>query len=214
MEEQQNFCILRKMRLAFAVLLAASAASAAVPEKGEGTITLLGGARALPGNSDYVTEQGASHQIIQPGGLASFGYQYDDDLHFKIEVGYLIDRYSIAGGDLRVTSIPIFLALDTPLVKGRTFTFYGGGGIGYSLNTGSRHGISNEANSTAGYIALGLRFQVTGPLALVFEDRYTIASAQVDAESTHRLNVGGNLFSVGLMFHFLEPDEKGKPTGR
>jgi opacity protein-like surface antigen len=202
------------MRLALAVLLAASAASAAVPEKGEGTITLLGGARAVPGNGDYLTDKGATHQVIQPGGLASFGYQYDDDLHFKIEVGYLIDRYRILDGDLRVTSIPIFLALDTPLVKGRLFTFYGGGGIGYSLNTGSRHGISNEANSTAGYVALGVRVQVSGPVALVVEDRYTIASAQVDAESTRRLNVGGNLLSLGLMFHFLEPDEKGKPTGR
>jgi Outer membrane protein beta-barrel domain len=203
------------MRLALAVLLAASAASAAVPEKGEGTITLFGTARAIPGNSDYVTEQGASHQIIQPGGFASFGYQYDDDLHFKIEVGYLVDRYTIATGDLRVTTIPIFLALDTPLVKGRTFTFYGGGGIGYSLNTGSRNGISNEANSTAGYVGLGVRFQLAGPLAVVVEDRYTVASAQVDAaNSSHRLNVGGNLFSVGLMFHFLEPDEKGKPTGK
>jgi len=215
MEERRKFCILWGMRLALAVLLAASAASAAVPEKGEGTITLFGSARAIPGNGDYVTEQSASHQVIQPGGLASFGYQYDDDLHFKIEVGYLIDRYSIVGGDLRVTSVPIFLALDTPLIKGRSFTFYGGGGIGYSLNTGSRHGISNEANSTAGYVGLGLRFQVSGPLALVVEDRYTVASAQVDApNSTRHLNVGGNLFSVGLMFHFLEPDEKGKPTGR
>src|SRR5467141_2047628 len=159
MEVRRNFCILPQMRLALAVLLAASAAAAAVPEKGEGTITLLGGMRGvIPGNGDYVTEQSASHQVIQPGGLASFGYQYDDDLHFKIEVGYLVDRYSIVGGDLRVTSVPIFLALDTPLIKGRSFTFYGGGGIGYSLNTGSRHGISNEANSTAGYVGLGLRF--------------------------------------------------------
>src|SRR2546425_12336851 len=62
--------------------------------EGEGTITLLGGMRGvIPGNGDYLTEQGASHQVVQPGGLASFGYQYDDDLHFKIDVGYMIDRY-------------------------------------------------------------------------------------------------------------------------
>jgi hypothetical protein len=140
------------MRLALAVLLAASAAAAAVPEKGEGTITLLGGTRALvPGNGDYLTEQGASHQVLQPGGLVSFGYQYDDDLHFKIEIGYLIDRYRIAGGDLQVKSIPIMLALDTVLVHGQSVTLYGAGGIGYSLNTGTRQGISNEANSTAAY---------------------------------------------------------------
>ena len=50
-------------------------------------------------------------------------------------------------------------------------------------------------------------------MALVVEDRYTLASAQVDAQSNQKLNVGGNLFSLGLMFHFLEPDDKGKPTG-
>jgi opacity protein-like surface antigen len=202
------------LALSLAVVFAAGSAAAAVPEKGEGTITLLGGARTLlPGNGDYLTEQAATHSNLQPGGLASFGYQYDDELHFKIEVGYMYDRYRIPGGDLTVKSIPILLALDTVLVRGNSFTFYGGGGIGYSLNTGSRSGVNNEANSTAGYVALGLRFQLAGPLALVVEDRYTLSSAQVDAQSTQKLNVGGNLFSLGVMFHFLEPDEKGKPTG-
>jgi opacity protein-like surface antigen len=214
MEKDPDFCILAQMRLALAVLLAASSAAAAVPEKGEGTITVFGGARALfPGNSDYLTEQGATHRLVQPGGMVSFGYQYDEELHFKIEVGYLTDSYRIAGGDLQVRSIPILLALDTALVKGGSFTFYGGGGIGYSLNTGSRAGVDNEANSTAGYVALGLRLQIAGPVAAVIEERYTLASAQVDPQSKERLNVGGNLLSIGLMFHFLEPDEKGKPTG-
>jgi outer membrane protein with beta-barrel domain len=213
MEDWQNFGILPQMRFALALLLAASSAGAAVPEKGEGTITILGGARTLlPGNGDYLTEQGATHRVLQPGGLASFGYQYDEELHFKIEVGYLYDQYRIAGGDLRIKSIPILLALDTVLVRGSSFTFYGGGGIGYSLNTGSRGGVDNEANSTAGYVALGFRIQVAGPLAIVIEDRYTLASAQVDANSSERLNVGGNLLSLGFMFHFLEPDDKGKPT--
>src|SRR5882672_821404 len=183
------------MRLALAVLLAASAAAGAVPEKGEGTITLLGGMRGVvPGNGDYLTEQGASHQLVQPGGLASFGYQY--------------------GGDLQVKTVPIMLALDTVLVRGQSVTLYGGGGIGYSLNTGTRQGISNEANSTAAYLALGLRFQLAGPVAMVLEDRYTLSTAQVDAQSQRKLTVGGNLLSFGLMFHFMEPDEKGKPTGR
>jgi len=214
-EEGRKFCILRQMRLALALLLAASSATAAVPEKGEGTITILGGARTLlPGNGDYLSEQGATHRVIQPGGLASFGYQYDDDLHFKIEVGYLYDRYRIAGGDLSVRSIPVLLALDTTLVRGSAFTFYGGGGIGYSLNTGSRSGVNNEANSTAGYVSLGVRFRLAGPMALVIEDRYTLASAQVDPQSTQRLNVGGNLISLGLMFHFLQPDDHGKPSDR
>ena len=197
------------MRLLLAVLLAASPAFAAVPEKGEGTIALLGGLRTIfPDNGAYLTEQGATHQPLQSGGIASFGYQYDEELHFKIEIGYLTDHYRIPGGDLRVKTIPILFALDTVLVRGLRYSLYGGGGVGYSLNTGSRGGSDNEANSTAGYVALGLRWQVAGPIALVLEDRWTLASAQVDAaSSTQRLNVGGNLLSLGVMFHFLEPDE-------
>ncbi|HEY6909978.1 MAG TPA: outer membrane beta-barrel protein [Myxococcales bacterium] len=201
------------MRFALALLLAAAPALAAVPEKGEGTIAILGGVRSiLPGSQDYLDEQHATHRAPEPGGIASFGYQYDDELHFKIEVGYLIDRYRTGTGeDLRIKSIPILLALDTVLVRGQAFTFYGGGGIGYMLNTGSRGGVDNEANSTAGYVALGLRVQLGGPAALVVEDRYMLASAQVDPHSKQSINTGGNLFSLGLMFHFLEPDEKGKP---
>src|SRR2546427_12196600 len=149
MEERRNSCILPQMRLALALLLAAWSAAAAVPEKGEGTITLLGGVRTLlPGNGDYPTEQLATHRTLQPGGLASFGYQYDEELHFKIEVGYLWDRYRIAGGDLEVKTIPVFLALDTALVHGRSFTFYGGGGDGEARDTWQRHTVSNETNST------------------------------------------------------------------
>src|SRR5467141_4902523 len=108
MEVRRNFCILAQMRLALAILLAASSTAAAVPEKGEGTITLLGGTRALvPGNGDYLSEQGASHQALQPGGLVSFGYQYDDDLHFKIEIGYLTARSRIATRALQVKTIKL-----------------------------------------------------------------------------------------------------------
>src|SRR5256886_13806400 len=204
MDERRNSCILLQMRLALAVLLAASSAAAAVPEKGEGTITLFGGVRTLvPGNGDYLTEQFATHRTLQTGGLASFGYQYDEEQHFNIEVGYLWDRYRIAGGDLEVKSLPVLLALDTALVHGRSFTFYGGGGIGYSLNTGKRNGVKKEANPTAGYGALGLRYQRAGPLSLGIGDRYTPARAPGAPPSTQRLNAGGKLFSSGLTCHVL-----------
>ena len=202
------------MRIALMVWLLAAAAGAAVPENGEGTITLLGGVRWIPGgNQDYVDEQFGSHRPLQPGGIASFGYQYDEDLHFKIELGYLYDKYRIpVGGDLTVKTIPLLIGLDTGLWKRERFTLYAGGGIGYLLNTGERNGASNEANSTAAYVAVGFRFQLGGPFALVVEDRYTLGSAQVDAStSAQMLSVGGNLFSVGLMFHFLEPEEKNRP---
>ncbi len=189
------------MRLAIAVLLLAAPAFAAVPETGEGTITLLGGIRTIfPSNQDYLVEQGGSHKQIQPGGLASFGYQYDEQLHFKIELGYMVDHYRLPGGDLSVKTIPLLLGMDTALWRAPRMTLYGGGGIGYY----------NEANSTAGFLGLGLRVRLTASLALVIEDRYTLASAQVDAaNSTKSLNVGGNFFSVGLMFHYLQPEEKG-----
>ena len=196
-----------------AALLAAFPAAAAVPEKGEGTITLQGGARVLlPTNGAYLDEQGARHQLFQPQGLVGFGYQYDDDLHFKIEIGYAIDRYKLpAGIDLSVRSIPIFLAIDTTLATGSWFTVFGGGGLGYSLNSANKADKYNEANSTAFYLALGVRMRLTEKLALVLEDRFTLASAQVDPDSTQKLNVGGNLISLGLQLHFLEPDDKGHP---
>lgn len=198
------------MRVLIALLLAAAPALAAVPESGEGTITVLPGLRTIfPGNHDYLAEQGASHQPLQPGGIASFGYQYDDALHFRIDLGYLIDRYRIPGGDLSVRSIPLLIGLDTVLWRTPALTLYGGGGIGYSLNTGSRNGLNNEANSTAAFLALGLRVKLSGPVALVVEDRFTLSSAQVDAaNSTQSLNVGGNFLAVGLLFHFLQPEEK------
>jgi hypothetical protein len=200
------------MRLALALLLAAAPALAAVPEKGEGTITLFGGMRSFLGNQAYIDEQFAKHTPLQPGALASFGYQFDEDLHFRIEVGYMPDRYRIPGGDLEVKSIPILLGIDTAVLRGQRYTLYVGGGIGYSLNTGTRFGASNEANSTAVFAAVGFRCQVAGPVALVLEERYTLASAQVDAANSQRnLNVGGNLLSLGLMFHFLQPEDKGHP---
>jgi len=198
------------MRFLIALLLASAPALASVPETGEGTITLLPGLRTIfPGNQGYLTEQGASHGQLQPGGLASFGYQYDDALHFRIDLGYLVDRYRIPGGDLSVRSIPVLIGLDTVLWRMPALTVYGGGGIGYSLNTGSRGGLNNEANSTAAYLALGLRVRIGGPVALVLEERYTLSSAQVDAaHSTQSLTVGGNFLSLGLMFHFLQAEEK------
>ena len=198
------------MRLLIALLLAAAPALAAVPESGEGTIALLPGVRTLfPTNHDYLAEQGASHQPLQPGGIASFGYQYDDELHFRIDLGYMIDHYRIPGGDLSVRSIPVLIGLDTVLLRRPSLTLYAGGGIGYSLNTGSRNGLNNEANSTAAFLALGLRIALAGPVALVIEDRFTLASAQVDAaNSTQSLNVGGNFLAVGLLFHFHQAEEK------
>jgi len=198
------------MRAAIAVLLLAAPVFAGVPLTGEGTITLLGGVRSIvPSNRDYIVEQGATHSQIQPGGIASFGYQYDDELHFKIDLGYMIDHYRIPTGDLDVRTVPILIGMDTVLWRTQKLTLYGGGGIGYSLNTGTRNGINNEANSTAGYVGVGLRIQLGGPVALVIDDRFTLASAQVDAaNSTRTLNVGGNFLSLGLMFHFLQPEEK------
>ena len=197
--------------IVLAALLIAAPSYAGPPEKGEGTVTLLGGLRfVLPSNADYLSDQpGASHTPVTPVGIASFGYQFDNELHFKIELGYLSDQYSNPkAGDLSVRSIPILLGIDTVLLKSERLTFYGGGGIGYLLNTGSRNGTNNEANSTAGYLALGLRIQLGGVAAFVVEDRYILASAAVDASDPGRtLTVGGNMILAGIMFHFFEPDD-------
>src|SRR4051812_48595274 len=195
--------------LYLATSLLGGAASGAVPEKGEGTITLLGGLHSVfPRSADYLSDTpGSSHSLFSGGGLASFGYMFDEDLHFKIEGGYFADRYRHPDTDLTISTIPILLGVDTQLVRTERFNLYLGGGVGYLLNTGTRRG-SNEANSTAAYISLGLRWQLGGVAALVVEDRYILAAAAVDPQDLGRsMNVGGNFFLAGLMFHFLQPDD-------
>ena len=198
-----------RSRLVLAALLWSFPVLAAVPEKGEGTITLFGGLHSvIPRNADYLSDTpGSSHALFSAGGLASFGYMFDESLHFKIEGGWFGDTYRHPGGDLTISSVPILLGLDTQLVRTERFNLYVGGGIGYMLNTGNRAG-SNEANSTAAYAGLGFRWQIAGVAALVVEDRYLFASAAVDPQDLKRsLNVGGNFLLAGIMFHFLQPDD-------
>jgi len=199
--------------LALAILFLAAPAFAQVPEKGEGTIAVLGGGRVVvPSSSDYISEQAASHQPLTFAGLASFGYQFDDELHFKIEGGFLPDKYHTPTGDLTIHSVPILLGLDTVLFRTRTLTIYGGGGLGYLLTTGSKGGVNNEANSTAACLELGVRFRLGSLLALVIEDRYILASSAADPSSSKSINEGGNLFMAGLMFHFMQaPDHPEHP---
>ncbi len=204
------------MRLAvflLAAVLSFPSLADGVPEKGEGTVTILGGARYLP-NGTYINEQGASHKLLQPGILAQFGYMPDDELHFKIDLGYGVDRYLLSGGSqLTVHTTTIMLGIDTVLARGSWFTFYAGGGVGYLLNTGTRAGVSSEANATGAYLAVGFRARLTDHVAAVIEERYTLASAAVDQTSSTSLVVGGNFISLGLLFHFLSPDDKGHPQG-
>ncbi|MFL5250602.1 MAG: outer membrane beta-barrel protein [Myxococcales bacterium] len=189
------------------VVAAATPAFAGVPDKGDGTIMVLGGFRLVPGG-DYASETGSSHSLVQPGFLAGLGYQIDDDLHVDIQGGYLPDHYRSGSGELKIVSVPILLALDTALLKDSWYTLYGAGGLGYSLNTSTRGGKNVEANSTAGFLALGMRMRLTDHLAFVVEERYTISSAQLDPAARSSINVGGNLLSIGLQIHFFSSDEK------
>jgi hypothetical protein len=209
---------MRRTRSLAALLLLLPVAGAAradgVPEKGEGTVALLGGVRLIPQHGFLSTvQQGArsiSQRQFQPLGSLFLGFVPDDDLHVTIGFGYGIDKYPISDGDLSVSSFTILLGADTPLFKGRSWEIFGGGGLGYSLNTLSRNGTNTESNSTAGYLALGFRRQLAGRFALVIEDRYTVASAGYPPLSSS-VNVGGNLLSVGLLLHFLSPEDKGHP---
>ena len=194
-----------------------SAASAAVPQSGEATVTLLAGWRGVPQHAlmSQLTRDGENpvHPLFQPGFLLSLGFQPDDDMHISIDLGYGLDKWQLANGDASVSIVNVLLAGDTALLKGPRWSLYLGGGLGYSLNTFSRGGRSTESNGSAGFIKAGFRFQLTGPVALVLEDRYTLASADYP-ELKSIVNVGGNTLSIGLQFHFLSPDEKGHPSGR
>ena len=191
------------------VVVAAFPALAGVPEKGDGTITLLGGARQIP-TGDYGS--GRQHSFSQPGLVLGFGYQADDELHGGVQIGYMLDKYGTPAGTLDIRSIQILLQLDTALVKESWYTLYAGGGLGYSLNTSTRGGANVEANSTAGFIALGGRFRLTDHLAFVVEDRYTVSSAALDATASNTtVNVGGNFFGIGLQLHYFSSDDRGRP---
>jgi len=189
------------------VVAAAAPAFAGVPDKGDGTITAMGGFRLVPGG-DYASETGATHSLVQPGVLGSFGYQIDDDLHVAIQVGYMLDRYGSGSSELKIFSVPIFLAIDTALVKDTWYTLYAGGGLGYSLNTSSRGGTNVEANSTAVFLALGMRMRLSDHFAFVVEERYTLSSAQLDPNAHSSINVGGNFLGIGLQLHFFSSEDK------
>ena len=199
-----------RLRALLFMLLAAAPALPGVPAKGDGTITAFGGLRAIPGGA-YASEAGKAHSLWHPGFLVEFGFQPDDELHGGIQIGYQLDEY---GGTtpLKIRSIPILLAIDTALMQRNWFTLYAGGGLGYYLNTVTTPSGDVEANSAAGFVAVGFRFRITDVVGGVIEERYTIASASPDATSTNSVNMGGNLLSAGLMFHFFSPGDKGHPT--
>ena len=198
-------------------LVATSAARAAVPEAGEATVTVLAGFRGVPQHAllTELARDGESpvHSAFQPGFLLQLGFQPDDDMHISVDLGYGLDKWQLANGDASVSIVNILLSGDTALLKGKRWSWYLGGGLGYSLNTFSRNGRSTESNGSAGFIKTGFRFQLSGPVALVLEDRYTLASADYP-ELKSVVNVGGNTLSIGLQFHFLSPDDKGHPDTR
>jgi hypothetical protein len=199
----------RKVLLVAALAAAAPAFADGIPAKGDGTITVLGGGRAVPGG-DYTSATHQSHALVHPGVLVGFGYQPDDELHAGIQLGYMPDQYGSGASAFTVKTFDILLELDTALVRGSWYTLYAGGGIGYSLNSSSHNGASVEANSTAGFVALGFRARLADHFAFVVEDRYTLSSARLDPNAP-TVNVGGNFLGVGLQLHFFSSDDEGKP---
>ena len=194
----------------------AGPARAGVPERGEGTVTVLAGWRAIPQHALMAQlqhdQQEPIHNAFQAGFLVGLGFMPDDDLHVSIDLGYSTDRWALKDGDAAVKVIIILLSGDTSVLKGPRWSLYLGGGLGYSLNTFSRYGRDAESNGSAGFLKAGFRWQLAGPVALVIEDRYTLSSADYP-ELKSIINVGGNLLSVGLHFHFFSPPEKGHPAG-
>jgi hypothetical protein len=189
-------------------------ARAGVPDKNDGTVTILAGWRGVPqhGLMSELSREGLDpeHGSFQPGFLLELGFMPDDDLHISIDLGYGLDSWHMGGGDASVKIVNILLAGDTVLAKGKRWTIYLGAGLGYSLNTFTRNGADTESNGSAGFIKCGFRYQLFGSIALVLEDRYTLAWADYPALNSS-VNVGGNLLAVGLMFHFNSPQDKGHP---
>jgi len=205
--------------LAFALLVAAPARAddgpPPIPAKGDATITLLGGWHLAP-QHDFYSEQERdglepTHSALQPGGVLSLGYAADNEFHVTIDLGYAVDSWQLNTGAANASMVTILLGADTPIVSTSIATLYGGGGLGYSLNTFTYQSQSLESNSSAGFVKLGVRFRLSRRFALVIEDRYVVSGAlwpQLNSSFT----VGGNLLSVGLMLHFFSPEDSGHPA--
>ena len=214
---------MHKLAFAFALALCLAAPARAdddpgnapvVPRKGDATITLLGGWRAAP-QHDWVAEQqrdgfNPQHDLFQPGAVASLGFAADEELHVTIDIGYAYDHYALTTGTASAQIVTILLGADTPIWVTPYFTVYGGGGLGYSLNTFNSGGGDVESNSSAGFLKLGARIPLTHKIALVIEDRYVVSNAYWPAMNSS-FTVGGNLLTVGFMFHFFSPDDPGHP---
>jgi hypothetical protein len=194
-----------------------------VPGKGEATVGILGGPRWVPTGS-FIDDQTASgyrafKPTFSPFALLELGYAPEPDFHVSIQLGYGVERVFMIPGTLQSRSFEILLGADTSLLRRSWGTLYVGGGLGYSLNMLSQSGSDVEANSSAGFARLGLRIPVAKNFAFVIEDRYTLSSAALPAQggplvyggSATSLNVGGNLLSIGLQFHYIDSDEKTRP---
>ena len=216
--------------LASLVLLASLAGRAAdpppppgIPAQNEGTVTVLGGARLIPQGGFLDDQEAAGYRpwktLVEPAGLLQLGYAPEPDFNIGLTLGYALNNIHLSAGLLAVRSFTILVGADAPFLRRPWGTFYGGGGIGYSLNTLSQSGNNVESNSTAAYVCLGARFPLTERFALVIEDRYTLSYASlpgpsgplVYAGTAGSLNVGGNTFSIGLMFHYTDSEESKRP---
>ena len=186
-----------------------------IPTKGDATVTLLGGWRAIP-QHDFTAENerdgNYSHSLFQPGGVLSLGFAADDEFHVTIDVGYGIDSWQTSIGTAKASMVTLLLGADTPLFVTPVMTIYAGGGLGYSLNTFTAQGTDQESNSSAGFLRVGARFRLSRRLAFVIEDRYVVSSALWPTYNAN-MNVGGNLLTIGLMVHFFSPEDPGHPQG-
>src|SRR2546426_8169561 len=90
------------------LLAGAGAARAAeetgVPRKGEGTVTLLGGARLVPMGTFFGDQDRAGFRpwktTVSPGFLVALGYAPEPDFHVTLQLGYGIDRIHMSPGTL------------------------------------------------------------------------------------------------------------------
>ncbi|MBS2025854.1 MAG: outer membrane beta-barrel protein [Deltaproteobacteria bacterium] len=178
---------------------------------GDGTLALQGGLRTIPQHTfiQGMRNSGLNPQYspLTPYGVFSGGYQLDEQLHVSVDFAYGIETTGLTGGDAQNKNFGLLFCLDGAFFQRRWITLYGGGGIGYSINTFSRAGSDTESNSSAGLVKLGARIALNKKLALVIEDRYIFSSAYWPAAQA-TMNTGGNVFTVGLMLHFFSGKEE------
>lgn len=200
------------IRVALGLTLASAAPSVAAPVPKSTRIAAVAAWRYTPNETfaRHAAENGSplSRPIVGgPGVNGIFAYQASERLELALEVGFFVERFQ--SGDwpsLWLHSAPLAAVLRVGIADWGRVSFYLGGGAALLLNfwTGGPDGFV-EAHALSPVAVAGVSIRLTDEMALVVEDRQTLARSTVPGLGPAQ--VGGNALGIGWVVSF--PPEQG-----